>query len=127
MNGFLSDDELAKIREDFAELMPGTAIISRSTAGTGSLYAPHNKTWAAVGTVICRVDNLNRQDTAAMIADAKVGSTFYKLTIPYDADLRDGDKISVDSRNYECLQIQREQSANAVRRAILVTKDEGNG
>jgi head-tail adaptor len=125
MSGFLSDDELAALRADLDELLPGTAIIQRASAGTG-LYGGHNPNWGAVGTVVCRVDSINRQDTAGMIADAEVGRTYYQLSLPYNADLRDGDRVSVSSVVYECLQVYRNQSANGVRRAVLATTDEGN-
>jgi head-tail adaptor len=125
MSGFLTDDELAKIREDLYELLPGTAIIQRPSAGTG-LYGSHAPSWNNVGTVVCRVDSISRQDAQGIIADAEVGKTYYQMTLPYNGDLRDGDRLSIGGRVYECLQIFRGQSANGVRRAVLATKDEGN-
>ena len=122
---FLSDDELSKMREDLGYLLPGTAIISRPTAGTG-LYGPLDPTWNATGTVDCRLDSISRTALTGMIADAEVGRTYYQLSLPYNADLRDGDSVSVASKTYECLQVFRGQSANAVRRALLAARDEGN-
>jgi head-tail adaptor len=125
MTGFLTDAELAALRDDVYQLLPGTAIIQRASAGTG-LYGGHDPTWSNVGTVVCRVDSISRDDSAGIIADAEVGKTYYQLSIPYNADLRDGDRLSISSKTYECLQIFRGQSASGVRRAVLATKDEGN-
>lgn len=125
MSGFLTDAELDALRDDIYELLPSTAIIQRGSAGTG-LYGVHDPTWNAVGTVVCRLDSVSRQDSEGIIADAEVGKTYYQLSIPYNADLRDGDRLSISSKVYECLQVFRGQSAHAVRRAVLATKDEGN-
>jgi hypothetical protein len=43
------------------------------------------------------------------------------LTVPYDANIAQGDKVTVGGRTYDVRTVADDHSLRAVRRAILVT------
>lgn len=122
---FFNDDEISRMRSDVANMMPGTAYILRMTPGAG-LYGGYTGSVGTAGTVSVRLDRLSRQDSQGIIADAEVGKTYYRVTLPYNADLRDGDDLEVNSVVFRVLQVSHAQSADIFTRAVVATKDEGN-
>lgn len=122
---FNDDDDITRMRSDVANLMPGTAYILRETPGAG-LYGGHTGSVGTAGTVSIRLDRLSRQDSSGVIADAEVGRTYYQATFPHNADLRDGDDLSVDSVTFNVIQVTHAQSKDIFTRAVVAAKDEGN-
>lgn len=117
---FFRDDEFALMRAEVAQTLPGTAVIQRMTMGTG-LYG--GETWAAVGTVAARLDPYNRQDSSGQVSMMEAGRSYYQLTLPYDADLQDGDRVSIDNVIYEAVQVHSRQTfAMATRSIVAVLK-----
>ena len=121
---WLTENELTQIRADVLATLPESVVIIGVAAGTG--YNAHTLVESARGTVAGRLDRFNRQDTGGVIADAEVGRTFYTLSVEWDADLRDGDKVTIDGETYAVIQSQRGQSDRFVRRALVAAADEGN-
>lgn len=122
----LTSDELTQARADVAEMLTDTAYILRPTDADASFYDAHAPTWGTVGTVSVRVDRLTRATGDAIIAEAEQAKTFYQLSAIWNADIRDGDRVSVDSRVYDVLQIQTGQSYKLVVRGVIVIVGEGN-
>jgi head-tail adaptor len=120
----LTDAELDSLRDDIEALtMPDTAVITRATYGTVESYGYGGTvTWSAVGTASARVDPVRRDNSRDEdIAGREAGVDYRQLTVPYDANIAQGDKVTVGGRTYDVRTVADDHSLRAVRRAILVT------
>jgi len=113
----LTESELEDLRADMLDLLPSTCTIQRPT--TTNVKGKTTATWTNAATgVACRVDPLRLQ-TASTVAEQERGITRWMLTVAYNADVQDGDRIVFDSDTYEILQLHDDHSLRAVRRATL--------
>lgn len=123
MVAILTDDELRILRHDFAGLLPQSVQIQRATE-TVSAAGGVTPTWATQSTVKGRIDPLKAMGAIGMnaytIADQEKGRSHYQLSVQYDADLRDGDRVLIDGVTYEIRQLHRDVALSAVRRALCV-------
>lgn len=55
-----------------------------------------------------------------LVLEADQGRVFYMLQLPYDADIEDGDTVTIDSEDYETKQVFRSQSVDVMRQAMVV-------
>lgn len=115
----LTSRELAQARADVLETLTDTCTIQRATEATDA-YGHTAKTWvAAASGAACRIDPFARQDSSGQIALQEKGRAWYRLTLKWDADLRDGDRVAYAGDIYEVLQLHDDHSARIVRRAIV--------
>lgn len=114
----LSADELADLRVEALGLLPGTAIILRPTS-TVTASGAWSETTSAAGTVAARLDPYQMTTGEQVIALQERGRAWYRLTLPWDADLRDGDRVSVADVTYELVQVHADHDQRIVRRAIV--------
>jgi hypothetical protein len=121
MGLMMSATELAQLRTDILITLVGTAIILRATTSTaGTAFGIHDQTWGtAAAGVPCRIDPYNKMDSRGMVADRESLANAYRLTVKWDADLRDGDRVVVLSDTYELVQIHDDHDYRAVRRAVV--------
>lgn len=115
----LNTNELAALRTDILATLPDTCTIQRASITTNS--AGHSaQTWAASSSgVACRIDPYQRQDSTGMVGQQEKQRAWYRLTVPYDTDLQDGDRIIYSSDTYEVIQLHDDHSLRAVRRAVI--------
>lgn len=113
----LTARELSDLRNDILETLPDTCTILRQTTSNGGGYS--SATWGtATASAVCRVDPLRQQDSG-IVADKEAGVTNWQLTLAYNADIADGDRIQHSGTTYEVQQVHATHSLNAVRRATL--------
>lgn len=116
----LPSSDLSWIRDYIDDnMLPGTAIITRDSAGTVNAFGEYVESTSAVGTVSCRIDPFNRVDSKGMVAERDVTKSYYRLTVPYDTDIAVNDVITISSTDYEVLQLHDNHSYNFTRRAVL--------
>lgn len=115
---WLTDQELAEMRADAAATMPDTAIIKRVTTSI-SAEGYEVGTAVAIGTVAARIDIFQKQANGqyAMLDAARA---YYQLTVPHNADIDDGDTVTISGADYEVMQAHAAQSSRMVRRALIV-------
>jgi SPP1 family predicted phage head-tail adaptor len=118
----LTDAELDSLRDDIErELLPDTVVITRATHGTAESYGYGGTVaWPAVGTAAARVDPMRRNNGGDEIAAREAGVDERQLTVPYDANIAQGDKVTVGGRTYDVRTVADDHSLRAVRRAVLV-------
>jgi SPP1 family predicted phage head-tail adaptor len=118
----LTDAELDSLRDDIErELLPDTVVITRATHGTAESYGYGGTvSWPAVGTAAARVDPMRRNNGGDEIAAREAGVDERQLTVPYDANIAQGDKVTVGGRTYDVRTVADDHSLRAVRRAVLV-------
>lgn len=117
---WLTDDQLAAMRDDVANLLPGTAIISSMTAvadGAGGWA----ETWAAVsgGTVACRLDPVTGRSGIVTVPGREGLIVQYQLTVPYDAPIAVNRRVTVGGDTFEIVQLSDDHSWRVSRRALL--------
>lgn len=111
---------LAQMRADVANMLPDTCVIHAPSTGSVSGGRPV-KTYAAAGTVACRVDPLksgvaletelaNREDTDLM----------RQLTVPHDTTLLQDYRVVHGGVTYDVIQLDYDHSWNVSVRAKIV-------
>lgn len=118
--GMLTDAELAQLRSDVLDFLPGSAVVQRISRGTADAYGYGGSvSYAAAGTVAARVDPLSA-NAREVIGARDTDTEFRQLTVPYGADIVAGDRVVFDGRTYEIRSLIDDHSLRAVRRAVLV-------
>lgn len=116
----LTDQELAQLRADVLETLPETCMILRPSASADT-YGHADPTYGtAVVSVRCRLDPEYRRGNGELVAGREANRSYFTLSLPYDADLRDGDRVVIASGNYEVWQLHGTQTMRAVKRAVVV-------
>lgn len=112
----LNAAELAQLRADIADLLPDTCRVER---GTISKNGPYDvKAWGtAITSTACRFDPDSLRNAADLVADREAGIARYIVTMNYDVDLRDGDRIVYSGGTYEITELHTEHSLNGAVRA----------
>jgi SPP1 family predicted phage head-tail adaptor len=98
----LTNAELDRLRADIADLLPDTCVISGvsyASDGAGE-WIP---TWAAAGTVDCRVDPSNGIETLA--GGAIQSFHRYTLTLPYDAPITTANRVIIGGTTYNVISV----------------------
>ena len=117
----LTSQELDDARSDAAETLVDSAIVKRATP-TNS-YGIVEETWASVGTVACRLDPETRSaDPNA--AEREAARAYFTLTLPYNASIIDGDKVTINSDDYEVVRLHRQHSYRLMVRAQVFRIEE---
>lgn len=115
----LTARELAQLRADMVELLPGTAVISRYTSSVNDAGVV-GQTFAAVGTVIARVDPANGNDfRRGVVAGREASTAYFQLTVEWDTDIAEGDRVTFGGETMEITLLHDLHESRAVRRALL--------
>lgn len=115
----LTAAELTAMRTDAAASLPGTAILSRAS-GTADGMGGSTLTWAAAGTVACRVEPSTTEATESESGGRSVNASTWWLHVPWDTDLRVSDRVAYDSASYEVVQVLSPRSWEVLTRAEVV-------
>lgn len=119
----LSAADLAGMRDTLDESLPDTAIIQRKTrAGDGQ--GGGTETWAAVGTVPCRVSPVEtRGDDESIAGDRTLQTVDYVITVPQGTDVRAVDRLVSGGVTYEVVKVKGPRSWELARRVDVVQID----
>ncbi len=115
----LTAAELAQARADVLETLVSVVVIQRLTTTIDDSGLP-SEAWNTIDTVMGRIDNIARMSGGEMIVESEKGKTYYQLTIEWDAEIQDGDQISIGGLVYELKQIHEAQDLRIVKRGIIV-------
>ena len=112
---FLTDDELRSLRVEVIELLPDTCRILRRVDTNNSGYI--SSTWGtAVATAACRFDPESLLSERQVVSDRLSNITTYQVTLEYDTDIEDGDRVVYDGGTYSIRQLHEAHSARLFRR-----------
>ncbi len=101
----LTSTELDQLRADALLTLPDVCAILRPSATTDA-DGDSASTWGtAVASIACRFDPFRWRDWRGLVAEREVNRTYYVLTLPYDADLRDGDRVLIAEQPLEVMQL----------------------
>lgn len=116
----ITDGELTQLRSDVLETLLTTCTILRASATVDGNYLPGESWGTAAAGVRCRLDPYtNRQDSAGLVGGREANRSYFQLTLPWDADVDDGDRIAIDSATYELVLLHATHSGRVVKRATL--------
>lgn len=119
----LSTSELAALRADILDLLPDTCRIERPTYV--NVAGDVTETWGtATASVECRFDPDRLRREQETVAEREAGVARYIVTLPYDADVQDGDRLYFDGEYYQIFQLHNQHSMNGSVRC-RVTRVEG--
>lgn len=86
----LSDAEIGAMRREVAASLPDTATIQRWNGQWNQ--------WQAVGTAPCRT--MPRRSVTRDVNGDLQGITLWHILLPWNADVRIGDRLDVDDTTY---------------------------
>lgn len=117
----LSAAQLARMRAQVSDLLPGTAIIQSPTNTVDSMGGV-TQAYAAVsgGTVACRLDPLKMKGSQLETYGGRETLTkMYQLTVPYNAPLASDYRVVIGTDTYQVVQLDTEHSWNVSKRGIV--------
>lgn len=92
----LSTEALAGLRGIAARALPDTAAVQRMTQVV-DIRGNTTDTYATASTVACRVSRSGNQADERILAERVTGRSAFTVYLPYDADVRETDRLAVTS------------------------------
>ena len=110
--------ELARMRTTQESAMPGTCTIQYPTIANDSIGQPV-KSWAARATgVACRMSPRTIRERILGARETPVGD--WVLTVAHDQTIETGDRVLYDSRTFDVVGVETNESYETATRADLV-------
>ena len=114
----LSASQLSRMRDTQEDALPDTCTIQAPTVSKDAIGQP-TKSWAARGTGIeCRMSPREVRELVLGSRDTPVGE--WVLTVAYDQTVETGDRVIYDSRTFEVVGVEKNESWELVTRAGLM-------
>lgn len=111
----LSAAEIAAMREDLEDTLPDTCVIQRRTL-TSDSQGGRTESWAAAGTVACRLSPLGNLDSEESRADRVSGEEDWIVTLPASTDVTERDRLVILTNTYEPVGLRAVRSWELSRR-----------
>ena len=119
----LGSTELAAMRSEAESVvLPDSSSVTRNTTSADG-YGGLSSSWAEVSTPDCRIDELGAegsQSLALEFADRLQGRRAAAIHFPYDEDIQEGDRVTVDSVSWEILKVAEGKSWDILLRCVAV-------
>lgn len=112
----MDDIELAGLRADLETLLPDTCVIQSLTQiadGQGGF----TDSWAAAGTVLCRLDNVSGRKSD--FARSMQSFSQWVLTVPQDTTITTANRVVHNEQTYSVAAVSDTGSLLACKRAAL--------
>lgn len=117
----LKASQLSKMRSKVSAMLPGTAVI-HAEGGSVNSKGVFVSSFAPVssGTVACRLDPINvASSDIAVLQGKETQTTYYRLTLPYDAPVNADNRVVIASNTYSVISLYEDHSWNVSKRAIV--------
>lgn len=106
--------------------MPGTAVIERASYAADGMGG-QRETWAAVGTVDCRLMiQASRQGQEFVTGEQETSLTRWWATMPIGTDVLAQDRLLVASRNFEVVAVNNDEDYWSAVRCECIAFNEEN-
>lgn len=106
--GWLTDGELADMRADALEVLPGTAVIYRQAGGIDA-YGFASGDWSAMGTALVRLEPVQLADAKGVAGASELTRATWAFFLPTTADVLNGDRLVVAGDTYEITMLHDSQ------------------
>lgn len=117
----ISDADLARMRADVAQLMPGTCIIKQpSPTYSGGARSGETLIPVTGGTVPCRFDPVPSRISQEMVIAGREGLIIeYLVTLPYNAPTDANYVITYSGNDYQIVSMANQHSWNVSQRYFV--------
>jgi hypothetical protein len=115
----MDSQTLARIRAELGLKLTESCTVLRPAPTVDDAGYTSDNFGTAVTGVACRLIPLNRRDRQDVKATQEIGRTYYRLVMPYDTDVRDGDRVALGTVTYEVLQIDGDRTDRVDKQATI--------
>jgi Phage head-tail joining protein len=115
-----SSQQIAYMRRIMAQFLKDTCALKRledtkdELGGSAALYITVN------ATLKCRMLPLSDKNNNFVAGQGEQARTYFRLIMPYDTDVQDGDQVEFSGDTYEVQQIEDAQTDAVDKRARLM-------
>lgn len=122
----ISPQLLAILRAKTAAFLTDTCVLKRPQKATDEFGFSGLEAYSPVERRLqCRILPLRDRSSQDLVGESEMGRTYFRLIVPYDTDLLDGDQIEHNGATYEIQQVEDAHTSHTDRRARIVRL--GNG
>lgn len=124
---YLTDRQVTYFRDTTIPLLlPQTVYIVRNTPTVDS-YGYTDENWGTIGTAACRLNILEKQESALVgaVAERELTKSYYTLTVDYNTDVALSDRVTIESVTYEIIRLHSNQ-VYAISKRLLVVELQGD-
>jgi len=115
----LSPNELQRMRDAHTATLTSTCSVWRKVQATNSTGGP-NDTWQEqIASVPCRLMPEQSRRRLEVAAEREVLVTYFRLTVPYNTDIRADDRVIFGGETYQIAALWDSHDLRTARRAIL--------
>lgn len=115
----MDSQTLARIRAELQTRLTETCTILRAAPTVDDAGYTSDNFGTAAEDVPCRLIPLNRRDRQNIRATQEIGRSYYRLVMPHDVDVRDGDRVTLGTVTYEVLQIDGDRTDRTDKQATI--------
>lgn len=102
---FLSDGDLASMRADLNQSLPGTAVI-QTLAGTSDGGGGGSVSWTASGTVACRLSPIQRMGHETEVGDRLTPESHWTATLPALTAVGEDDRLVINGSVFNVVRVK---------------------
>lgn len=114
----LNHTELQRLRAAHTATLTDSCTVRRKVKVT-TAFGGAADTWQVIATYACRVMPERDRRLAEVSAERELMTVYYRLTVPYDADLRADDEILCGGQPYQVVALWDTHTFRTARRAII--------
>lgn len=113
----ISDADLADMRATLAASLPDMGTIQRVQSVSDDMGG-HTDTWAAAGTVACRVSPYPLRPDEREVAGRVLGLDTWVVTMPAETVISERDRVATGGRSFEVVSVMAPRSWEVARRLL---------
>lgn len=114
----MNNSLLQQMRDAQIRLLDGECTVWRNTPAI-SAAGGQVENWSQVGTYPCRLMPERDRRLQQVIGEKDTLEVYYRLTLPYNADLRAGDRVTLDGNTYLVVALWDRHTYKTALRAVV--------
>lgn len=111
----LSAAEITDMRSEQDGTMPDSVVVHRYTTVSDGMGG-NTETWAAVGTVTCRLAPAGRAGAEGLITERLTAADPWAITVPQGTTIYERDRLVIGARTFEVEYINEHAAWETARR-----------
>ena len=112
----ITDTEIMAMRDTQEDALPDTCIVRRRTLISDDMGG-YTETWTDVGEYSCRIVPETTNDEGEQSEKVTVRAE-WAITLPYNADVQEADRVQHGSTYYEVVQVRGGESWQTALRCV---------
>ncbi|MFP4323988.1 MAG: DUF6093 family protein [Anaerolineales bacterium] len=111
--------DLSRLRAAHTASLTARCDIRRKTPATNDAGGPAD-TWSVVAAEVpCRLMPERSRRVIEAAGGRESGFNYYRLSLPWDADIRPDDEVHIEGRTYQVVSLWDAHTLRTARRAVL--------